>query len=209
MKIKTVVGLAGASAAASCIGVVALSGSAAYGAPAQHPPSITDVGIIYPSPDPTGELPPPGSGLITVTGDCPSYLFGNAVGFGFLSGNAVEYQLVNGVPNGGNAEGIADLIIATPGTAPTMENPNGTPPTNPVNSMYKGQAHAWFGTNSNANGQSYFGETFTFQGTAPNGATISLHGNPGFNTSAGPGNQNGWGKLDITCTGTPFPLPGS
>ena len=61
----------------------------------------------------------------------------------------------------------------------------------------------------NANGHSYFGETFTFHGTAPNGATIDLHGNPGFNMSAGPGNPNQWGKVGITCTGTPFPLPSS
>jgi len=67
----------------------------------------------------------------------------------------------------------------------------------------------WFGSNSNANGHSYFGETILFQGTGPNGATIKLTANPGFNQSAGPENQSGWGKVFVTCTGTPFPLPSS
>jgi hypothetical protein len=209
---KMLLGLT-SSGALACLGVVGLSGPAAYGAPAQHPPSAADLPVIYPSPNPTGELPPADSGILTVTGNCPSYLFDSAIGFAFQSGHAVSYQIPPGAPpgvsNGANAEGTADLIIATPGVPPSSENPNGTPPSNPVDSLYSGQTHLWFGSNSNANGQSYFGETFMFQGTAPNGATIKITGNPGFNTSAGPGNLNGWGKVFVTCTGTPFPLPAS
>jgi len=205
MKVKTIVGLA-SSGALACLGVVGLSGSAAYGAPAQHPPSASYLPIIYPAPDNTGELPPADSGILTVTGDCPSYLFDSAVGLMFDSGNAVFYRIPPGQPpsnsNGGNVEGTADLMIATPGS------PDGsTPPSDPVDSLYTGHAHLWFGSNSNVNGHSYFGETILFQGTAPNGATIKLTANPGFNQSAGPENQNGWGKVFVTCTGTPFPLP--
>jgi hypothetical protein len=211
MRVKTLVGLA-SSGALACLGAVGLSG-VAYGAAAQHPP-VSDVPIIYPSPDQSGEIPPPGPGSpTTVTGDCPSYLFGTAVGLSFQSGNVVEYRIPPGAPpgvsNGANGEGIADLIIATAGSDPTPDNPSGTLPSNPIDSLYSGQAHLWFGQNFNANGHSYFGETFTFHGTAPNGATIDLHGNPGFNMSAGPGNPNQWGKVGITCTGTPFPLPSS
>ena len=208
MKIRTVIGLTGATAASCVVGAIALSAPAAYGAPAVHPPA-TDLPVIYPSPDPTGELPPPGSPGLTVTGNCPSYLFGNAVGFEFQGGNAVFYRIPPGQPpgnsNGGNVEGTADLMIATPGVPPSESN-QGTPPSNPVDSGYSGHTHLWFGTNSNANGQSYFGETISFQGTAPNGATIKLTANPGSNTSVS-GNTNDWGKLDITCTGTPNPLP--
>jgi hypothetical protein len=195
----------------ACIGLVGLSGSAAYGAAAQHPPSVTDLPVIYPAPDATGELPPADSGILTISGDCPSYLFDSAVGFAFQSGNAVFYRIPPGQPpsnsNGGNVEGTADLIIATPGVPPSPENPAGTPPSNPVDSLYQGHAHLWFGQNFNANGHSYFGETVMFQGTAPNGATIKITANPGSNTSAGPGNMSGWGKVFVTCTGTPFPLP--
>ena len=207
---RVIIRLAGAGAVA-CLGALGLSTPAAFGAAAQHPPSAGDLPVIYPSPDPTGLLPPPGSGGVTVTGNCPSYLFSGAVGFAFQSGNAVFYQVPAGQTpssaNGGNVEGTADLMIATPGVPPSMDNPNGTPPSNPVDSLYEGHTHLWFGQNSNANGHSYFGETISFQGTAPNGATIKLTANPGFNVSAGPQNQSGWGKLSITCTGTPFPLP--
>ena len=212
MRTKMLLGLT-SSGALACLGAMGLSAPAAFGAPAVHPPSATDLPVIYPAPDQTGELPPADSGILTVSGDCPSYLFDSAIGLAFQSGNATFYRIPPGAPpgaaNGGNAEGIADLVIATPGTDPTPENPDGTLPSNPVDSLYSGQTHLWFGQNANANGQSYFGETIMFQGTAPNGATIKLTANPGFNTSAGPGNQNGWGKVFVTCTGAPFPLPAS
>lgn len=204
MKIKTVVGLASASALAS-IGAVGLSGSTAFGAAALHPPSVQDVGVIYPSPSPTGQLPAIGDPSLTVVGNCPSNLFGDsAVGFAFLSGNGVFYRIPPGAPpsmaNGGNIEGTADLMYATPGVPPSASNMDGTPPSNPVDSGYEGHAHLWFGQNSNANGQSYFGETISFSGSATDGSTISITANPGSNTSAGPGNMNGWGKLKVTCT---------
>ena len=204
--LRTLVGMA-SSGALACLGFAGLTGQAAYGAAAQHPPA-SDVGIVYPSPNPTGELPPPGSPVLTVNGDCPSYLWGNAIGLEFQSGNVVEYRIPTdappGVSNGANGEGIADLMIATPGSSDGT-----TPPSDAVDSLYTGHTHLWFGQNANANGQSYFGETVQFQGTAPNGATIKLTANPGFNVSAGPGNQSDWGKVDVTCTGTPFPLPES
>lgn len=190
-----------------CVGAIGLPGSAAFGAAAQHAP-IGDLPVIYPSPDPTGPLPPADSPGVTVVGSCPAFLFPTdasayAIGFLFQSGNDVFYRIPPGAPPGvsygGNVEGIADLVHATPGLPPSEQNPNGVPPSNPVDTGYKGHAHLWFGTNFNANGQSYFGETVSFQGTAPDGSTISLTANPGSNTSAS-GNTNGWGKLKVTCT---------
>ena len=199
---KTIIGLASAGALA-CVGTVGLFGSAAFGAPAVHPP-VSELGIIYPSPDPTGALPPGGPG-VTVVGTCPAFLLGgNAIGFLFQSGNATLYRIPPGSPpgtsNGGNVEGIADLVYAAPGIPPTQTTP-GVPPSQTVftDSGYQGHSHLWFGTNSNANGQSYFGETISFSGTAPDGSTISITANPGSNTSAS-GNMNGWGKLKVTCT---------
>ena len=202
IKAAAAVGLLG-----GCVGAIGLSGSAAFGAAAQHVP-VGDLGPIYPSPDPTGVLPPAGSPFVTVVGSCPDFLFPTdagayAIGFVFQSGNDVLYRIPPGAPPGvsygGNVEGISDLVYATPGQPPSQDNPNGVPPSDPVDSGYQGQTHLWFGTNFNANGQSYFGETISFQGTAPDGSTISLFGNPGSNTSAS-GNTNGWGKLKVTCT---------
>jgi hypothetical protein len=188
-----------------CMGALGLSGSAAFGAAAVHPP-VSALPIIYPSPDPTGELPPLGSPGLTVVGTCPGFLFGgNAIGFLIQSGNDVLYRIPAGSPpgvsNGGNVEGISDLVYAAPGTPPSPGNPAGVPPSQTVftDSGYQGHTHLWFGMNSNANGHSYFWETISFNGTAPDGSSISITANPGSNTSVS-GHTNGWGKVKVTCT---------
>lgn len=227
-RLKTLVAITSTGALVS-MGAIGLSGSVAYAAAAQHPPTVTDLGVIYPSPNVTGQLPPMGAPSVTVVGTCPDFLFGTdptdplggqyAIGFAPQSGSAVEYRIPPGAPpgvsNGANFEGIADLVYADPGLAPSSENPNGVPPagTNLTDSGYTGHTHLWFGSNTNPNFnppngnlQQYFGETISFQGTAPNGATITITANPGFNSSAS-GHMNGWGKLKVTCTGTPYTPP--
>jgi hypothetical protein len=148
--------------------------------------------VIYPAPDQTGQLPPPGTPGTKIDASCPSWLFQSAVGFKFTSGSAVLYRIPPGAPpgvsNGGNAQGNAMLML---GTSASDQNP--------TFSGYQGKAHLWFGQNSNANGQSYFGETIAFDGTATDGTSISIHGNPGSNTSAS-GNTNGWGQLTVRCS---------
>lgn len=208
MRLKTLVALASTGALVG-MGAVALPETAAFGAAAVHAP-VTDLPIIYPSPNPTGALPSPGSPFLTVVGTCPDFLFGPdgtlgqyAIGFAFVSGTDTFYRIPAGsspgAANGGNIEGIADLVYADPGI-PDMSDPaDSVPPSNPQNSSYVGQAHVWFGSNSNANGQSYFGETISFHGTTPDGSTITITANPGANTSAS-GNMNNWGKLKVTCS---------
>jgi hypothetical protein len=186
--------------------MLGLTGSSAFAAPAVHPPSASDLPIIYPSPDPTGALPPAGTPGVKVVGSCPAFLLGgNAIGFLFQSGNAVLYRIPPGAPpgvsNGANVEGISDLVYAAPGTPPSQANPNGIPPSQTVftDSGYQGQTHLWFGTSSNANGQSTFGETISFHGSASDGSSITITANPGSTTSAS-GHTNGWGQLKVTCT---------
>ena len=212
MKQRALIRLAGAGAMA-CIGFIGFSTSVAQGAPAVHPDP--QGALIFPSPDPTGVLPP------LDTPGCPSWLFpdlganppsGNAVGFVFDSGNAVFYRTTNpppGLPsNGGNVEGTADLVtffqsdLTNPAQLPTSALDPSV-----VDQGYTGQAHFWFGNNINPNNtgpggknlQSYFGETIQFHGTAPDGSTITITGNPGGNISAS-GNENSWGHAKVTCT---------
>jgi hypothetical protein len=182
MKIRTLVGLSGA-AAASLVGsaVLAASPAGAGGNGAQSLP-LSEVnqmtgGIV--------QLFPPGSAPnITVTGDCPGFLFTDILGFNFTSGNAHINRIdpVTGAPNNANVEGIAVLLD------------NGAP------TAYSGQTHAWFGQNVNPNGRQWFGSTVSFSGTAADGSTISFSTNPGgsFNPTTGTG--NGWGQETITCT---------
>jgi len=78
----------------------------------------------------------------------------------------------------------------------------GTPDDNPNPTItpYTGKTHLWFGSNTNANGHMYFGETISFHGTTPDGShSITITANPGFNVSVS-GNQNGWGVLKVTCS---------
>lgn len=173
----------------------AASASPASNFPAQYVPPIFPAEGLTPD----GALPASGQGVTVVgIGNCPTNLFGtpdgtnatDAVGFVFQSGKAVFYQMTTpGDPstaNGANIQGIATLIVG--------DNPD------PMVSLYSGQTHLWFGTNSNANGQSYFGETISFHGVTPNGShSITITANPGFNVSAS-GHQSGWGVLKITCS---------
>jgi len=169
------------------------SATAAYHVPPQ------DLPPIYPAEGqtPNGALPASGPG-VTVVGNCPAYLFGtpdgtnatDAVGFAFDSGNAHFYRLTTpGDPTtgqGANAEGTATLVIG--------DNPN------PTITPYTGKTHLWFGSNTNANGHMYFGETISYHGTTPDGShSITFTSNPGFNVSVS-GNQNGWGVLKVTCS---------
>jgi hypothetical protein len=164
--------------------------SSASGAPAVTFPAQT-LPIIYPSPSPDGTLPPADSGIAKISGlaDCPAFLFGDpqgAVGFKFLSGNAVANRIPDGNPADAlndNAEGIAVLVD------------------NSTLTGYVGQTHLWLGINLNPTGNSQmkFGETIAFHGTAPDGSTVSITANPGSTTSAS-GNTNGWGQLHVICT---------
>ena len=190
MKAKRIVRWAGVGTAA-CVGVVGFAATAASGAAAQHV-AADKIGVIYPAPNNTGLLPPPGSPGTKIGANCPAFLFDNAIGFSFNTGSAVFYRIPAGAPpsmsNGGNVEGNATLEL---GTSPSDQNP--------TSSGYSGKAHLWFGDNSNANGHSYFGETISFHGTATDGTSISITANPGFNTSAS-GHTNGWGQLTIRCS---------
>jgi hypothetical protein len=182
MKIRTVIGLAGATAA-SLAGTAALAATPAGAGGNGAQPLPLDVlngmvgGIV--------QLAPPGSfPNITVTGDCPAFLFTDVLGFDFSSANAHINRIdpVTGAPNNANAEGIATLLD------------NGAP------TAYSGQTHAWFGQNVNPNGRQWFGSTVSFTGTAADGSTISFSTNPGgsFNPTTGTG--NGWGQETVTCT---------
>lgn len=183
-------------------GVVVLGLGAGAGAAnataAVHLPA-SEVPPIFPAEGftPDGALAASGRG-VKVNGDCPAYLFGtatgtnatDAVGFAFQSGNAHFYRLTDptnpGSFQGANGEGIATLIVGDSST--------------PFVSPYSGQTHLWFGSNSNANGQSVFAETISFHGTTADGMhSITITANPGGTVSAS-GHMNGWGEEDVTCS---------
>jgi hypothetical protein len=174
--------------AASVTGAATLSVSSAGAAPAQQL-TLAEInsmtGVILGPFSPAGTFP-----NTKVTGNCPGWLFNDGIGFLFSSVNAHLYRIdpITGMPNGANAEGIATLLD------------NGSP------TPFVGQAHVWFGQNTNANGHFYTGETVSFNGTAADGSTISFSTNPGFNMSVGgtkspggDGNANGWGQQNLTC----------
>ena len=183
MKIRTAIGLAGATAA-SLVGMAGLAASPAGAAAAQTGP-VQDV-IPFPIPL-FGQLVSAGTfHNDKVTGNCESaapWLFSDSLALFFVSGNAALYRginAVNGLPNGLNAEGTAVLFD------------NGSP------TSFVGHAHVWLGQNANANGTSYGGQTVNFSGTAPDGSTISIIVNPGFIYSAG-GHSGGWGQQNLSC----------
>lgn len=121
-------------------------------------------------------------------GNCPAWVINDPLVFTFTSGNAVLYRPSAMGPQGGNAEGQAELWDIV-GSAL-------------VDTGYGGHTHLWFGSNINPTGnlQQYFGETGSFQGSAADGTSITITANPGFAQSAS-GHQNGWGKVSVTCTG--------
>jgi hypothetical protein len=129
VRIRAVVGLGGAMAA-SVVGVVSLSTTTTTiaAAPAQQTPAQELGPITVPGFLPAGTFP-----NIKVTGNCPQWLFSDAIGFLFTSGNAHFHWIdrTTGQPNGGNVEGIAKLL----------DNGNST--------AFSGQTHAWFGQSSN------------------------------------------------------------
>lgn len=200
MKIKTVVGLAGASAA-SLVGMAGLVANPADAASATTMPASNLTAFLAANyGNPFGGVPilaAPGSGSflpsgffpnIKVTGNCPSWLFNDVVALNFTTGNAVVYQgssspVAPFLPGGLNAVGTAQLVDQGTGT------------------NFVGPAHAWVGQSGNANGQQYAGETFTFTGTA-GGMTISFSVNPGFVKSPG-GHFGGWGQQNLSCSGFP------
>jgi hypothetical protein len=191
VKLRTVIGLIGAMAA-SFVGMAALVASPAGAAAAITGPAGN---LPFPIPlflplEPAGTAP-----NVKVTGNCPSWLFDpNSLALSFTSGHAVLYRGINAsndFPNGANAEGDAVLLVF---------DAKGDPVTRIQTFM--GRAHAWFGQNGNANGQSYFGETVSFSGTATDGSgsTITLTANPGGVQPASGKPGGGWGQENLSCT---------
>jgi hypothetical protein len=183
MKIRTVIGLTGA-AAASLAGTAALAASpAGAGGNGAQPVPLDQLNAMVGELLPPGALNGDGGPNITITGDCPSFLFSAALGFDFLSANAHVNRIdpVTG-PNNANAAGTAVLLA------------DGAP------TAYTGQAHAWFGTNVNPNGRQWFGSTISFSGTAADGSTVSFSTNPGGSINPTTGKGNGWGQVTVTCT---------
>lgn len=184
MKIRTVIGLTGASAA-SLVGMAGLAASPAGAAAAQHTSAAGITIPLFGGFVPAGAFP-----NAKVTGNCPGWLFdsNNSFALGFLGGDAVfqrGFNFNDGFPNGGDVRGTAEFL--------------GSPVTGQI---FMGNAHVWFGQNSNANGQSYVGEVATFSGTATDGSTLSFTVNPGGNTPANakPGAGSGWGEQQLSCS---------
>jgi hypothetical protein len=199
MKIRTVIGIAGATAVSSvgmaglAAGPAAAGGNGAQNMPAAQLTTFLQTNYGLPAPgipifgtpfSPVGTAP-----NVKVSGNCATaapWLFTNKFALNFVSGNAVVYRgssnpVVPFLPGGLNAEGTADLIGQSTG-----------------DTGFVGPAHVWLGQNANANGTFYAGETVSFTGTAADGSTISITTNPGEINSAG-GHQGGWGQQNLTC----------
>jgi hypothetical protein len=204
MKLRTVVGLTGATAA-SLVGMASLAANPAGADPGQQigaanlsaylgVPGVPLFGqLIYPG-EPGLQFTP---NNVKVSGNCVSaapWLFTDQLGFNFVSGNAHVYQVGGGTslaptfPGGANATGVAQLVDFNSG--PPFLPPDGR--------EYTGPAHVWLGQNANANGQLVGAETVSVSLTAPDGSTISLSANPGTITSAS-GHQSGWGQENLSC----------
>ena len=205
MKVRTVIGLSGATAA-SLIGAAGLAatpagagGNGAINMPAANLSSYLGVpgvplfaGFVYPG-EPGAFVPP----NVKVNGNCVDaapWLFTDSFGLNFVSGNAVVYRvngntpLAPGFPGGLNAEGVAQLVdFSGPGDG----------------QIYTGPAHVWLGQNGNAQGQVVGAQTVSFSGTAPDGSTISFTVNPGTTTAAHMNHQNGWGQQNLSCNIVP------
>lgn len=185
MKLKTLARSAGVCALACAS--LGIGSAAASAAPAQTGPAAglpIDLGPI-----PIGQ---PG---VTVVGNCPASFSSDDMQLVFTAGNAVEYRIdpSTGMPNGGNAEGQAMLFDGTTDSA----------------TGYTGHAHAWFGVNVNPNNsgtpgvgnqQQWFAETFSFNGSAPDGSSVTISASFGGGLSAS-GNESDWTHVKVTCTG--------
>jgi hypothetical protein len=212
VKIRTVIGLAGATAA-SLVGMAGLAavpagagGNGAVNMPASQltnylqtnypypfPGVVVFTPLIDPSTLPPGTLPP----NFKVSGDCETvapWLFTDSfnsppyLALNFTSGNAVVYQTSSSplfpLPGGLNAVGTADLIDLNTG-----------------DTFFSGPTHVWLGQGANVNGEFYAGETVSFSGTY-NGHTINITVNPGEIQSAGQngGHFGGWGQQNVSCS---------
>ena len=202
MKIRTVIGLTGATAA-SLVGAAGLAASPAGADAAQTMPAAdlsSTLGLpaipVFASPFTYPGEPAPAfvAPNTKVSGNCltaASWLFTDFVGLNFVTGNAVVYQLNSnptipnfppGLPGGLNAEGTAQLFDFNTGQTTTFVGP----------------AHLWMGQNSNANGQYRVAQTVSFTGTDLAGSTISFSVNPGETHSAS-GHNSGWGQQNLNC----------
>jgi len=176
---RRLVSLVAATALASSVGI-GLAGTASA-APAVPVP-IQDLPPIH-----LGVVSGPGVNFDTncLTNPEQAFLGTDPVALDFTSGSAVLYRIADAIPplpaGGGNIVGVATLLD------------NGAP------SPYSGEAHVWFGTNTNDNGHLYRGETVSFHGAALDGSTVTITANPGGNTSAS-GNESGWFHEKVTCT---------
>ena len=217
MKIRTVIGLAGATAA-SLVGVAGLAASpaGAGGNGAVNMPAANLTGFLaanYGSPfagvpifatpfmNPETQQVFPNT---KVSGNCDAapWLWSDLLGLNFTSGNAVAYKpnstaglsipnLPPVFPGGLNAEGTAHLIdLGTDGLGTT-------------DTGFVGSAHIWMGENANANGQYVAAQTVSFSGTDPTtGSTISFSVNPGEDHSPS-GHNGGWGQQNLSCNIVP------
>jgi hypothetical protein len=207
VKIKTVIGLAGATTV-SLVGAAGLAvtpagagGNGAINMPAANLSSYLGFPAVPVFASPftyQGETglpfaPPPNT---KVSGNClqdAPWLFTDIFGLNFTNGNAVVYQPNGGgvvpglppLPGGLNAEGTAELFDFNSG-------PTG----------FVGSAHLWLGQNGNANGQYVAAQTVSFSGTDPAGSTISFTVNPGETHSAS-GHMSGWGQQNLSCNIVP------
>jgi len=195
MKLRTMMGLVGATAA-SVVGVAGIAATpAGAGGNGAQPVPLSVVNEL--AGDIVTLIPPGTFPNITVTGDCPSYLFStsdvtNGLGFFFTDGSAHMNRGINpanGLPNNINVEGDAYLVE------------NGT------QTLYWGTTHTWFGQNFNPKtGRAWQNSTTSFSGTAPDGSTITFSTNPGgselvsSDPNVPPTPLNGWGQETVTCT---------
>jgi hypothetical protein len=133
----------------------------------------------------TGTGPPPP--FVTVTGNCPAFLFTDPWELNFVDGNSVSHGTLNknGDWGGGTANGTAVLMDGN-----TLE--------------YSGQATEWGGGGQNSNpggpptNQSAGGFTFHFNGSGPAGTiTIHIHSHQTTNNSGTPTSSVDGGA--VTC----------
>ena len=215
MKIRTVIGLTGATAA-SLVGAAGLAASPAgadgngalnmsasqltgylatnYGSPFPGVP-IFATPFTYPG-EPAPALVFPNT---KVSGNCnmAPWLWSDLLALNFTSGNAVAYKLNSTAgasipfippvfPGGLNAVGNAELIDLGPdGMADT-------------DTGFSGPAHLWMGENANASGQYVAAQTVSFTGSDLAGSTISFSVNPGLDHSPS-GHNGGWGQQNLNC----------
>jgi hypothetical protein len=129
---------------------------------------------------------PAGQEGVKVVGNCPAAYFTDDMQIVFASGNAVMYR--DG--NGANVEGQAELYDGTTGTG------------------YTGHTHLWFGQNVNPNNsgipgvgnqQQWFAQTLSFDGSGPDGTSLTISASFGGGLSAS-GNESGWTHVKVTCS---------